>query len=60
MRFGKYIRDAKPGLNYHLPYPIETVLTPKVTRVNRIDIGMRLVEDAARAAPRCATCRKKA
>ena len=44
MRFGKYTRDAKPGLNYHLPYPIETVLTPKVTRVNRIDIGMRLEE----------------
>ena len=24
LRFGKYVRDAKPGLNYHLPYPIET------------------------------------
>jgi membrane protease subunit HflK len=41
LRFGKYVRDAKPGLNYHLPYPIETVLTPKVTRVNRIDVGIR-------------------
>jgi membrane protease subunit HflK len=48
LRFGKYTRDAKPGLNYHLPYPIESVLTPKVTRVNRIDIGMRLVEDLRR------------
>ena len=48
LRFGKYTRDATPGLNYHLPYPIETVLTPKVTRVNRIDIGMRLVEDPRR------------
>jgi membrane protease subunit HflK len=48
LRFGKYVRDAKPGLNYHLPYPVEAVLTPKVTRVNRIDIGMRLVEDARR------------
>jgi membrane protease subunit HflK len=48
LRFGKYVRDAKPGLNYHLPYPIESVLTPKVTRVNRIDIGMRLVEDLRR------------
>ena len=48
MRFGKYTRDAKPGLNYHLPYPVETVLTPKVTRVNRIDIGMRLIEDPRR------------
>ena len=48
MRFGKYNRDAKPGLNYHMPYPVETVLTPKVTRVNRIDIGMRLIEDPRR------------
>jgi membrane protease subunit HflK len=48
LRFGKYVWDAKPGLNYHYPYPIETVELPKVTRVNRIDIGMRLVEDIRR------------
>ena len=48
LRFGQYTRDAKPGLNYHLPYPVETVLTPKVTRVNRIDVGMRVVEDVRR------------
>jgi modulator of FtsH protease HflK len=48
MRFGKYVRDATPGLNYHLPYPIETVLTPKVTRVHRIDLGMRMIEDTRR------------
>src|SRR6202140_5426572 len=45
LRFGQYVRDAKPGLNYHLPYPVESALTPKVTRVNRIDIGMRTVDD---------------
>jgi modulator of FtsH protease HflK len=48
LRFGKYVRDAKPGFNYHLPYPIESVLTPKVTQVKRIDVGMRLVEDLRR------------
>jgi len=48
LRFGQHVRDATPGLNYHLPYPIETVLLPKVTRVNRIDIGMRMVEDLRR------------
>jgi membrane protease subunit HflK len=48
LRFGQYVRDAKPGLNYHLPYPIEQALTPKVTRVNRIDIGMRSVDDLRR------------
>ena len=48
LRFGKYVRDAKPGLNYHIPFPVEAVELPKVTRVNRIDIGMRLVEDIRR------------
>jgi membrane protease subunit HflK len=48
LRFGKFVRLTEPGLNYHLPYPIETVLTPKVLRVNKIDIGMRLVEDLRR------------
>jgi membrane protease subunit HflK len=48
LRFGQYVRDAKPGLNYHLPYPIEAALTPKVTRVNRIDVGMRSVDDLRR------------
>jgi len=51
LRFGKYVREAKPGLNYHLPYPIESVLTPKVTRVNRLDIGMQLVENLRRGSP---------
>ena len=48
LRFGQYVRDAKPGLNYHLPYPVESALTPKVTRVNRIDIGMRASDDLRR------------
>ena len=48
MRFGKYVRDAKPGLNYHIPYPVESYELPKVTFTNRIDIGMRLVEDLRR------------
>ena len=34
--------------NYHIPFPVEAVELPKVTRVNRIDIGMRLVEDIRR------------
>lgn len=44
LRFGAQVREVQPGLNYHLPYPIETVLTPKALRVNKIDIGMREVE----------------
>src|SRR6185312_290080 len=48
LRFGKVVREVQPGLNYHLPYPVETVLTPKALRVNKIDIGMRMIEDSRR------------
>ncbi len=48
LRFGKFTREVQPGLNYHLPYPIETALTPKALRVNKIDVGMRIVDDARR------------
>ncbi|SRR5579885_334013 len=48
LRFGKYVGERQPGLNYHLPWPIETVLIPKVTSSRRLDIGMRLIEDPRR------------
>ncbi len=48
LRFGEFTKTTQPGLNYHIPYPIETALTPKVTRVNRIDVGLRTSESGAR------------
>jgi membrane protease subunit HflK len=39
LRFGQFVREVPPGLNYHLPYPIETALTPHALRVNKIDVG---------------------
>ena len=42
-RFGKYDRTVQSGLNYHMPFPIETVKTPKVTEVKRIEVGFRTV-----------------
>ena len=41
LRFGKFVRQLPPGLNFRWPYPIEEVELPKVTRINRIEIGMR-------------------
>ncbi len=41
LRFGAFTRTTLPGLNYHLPWPIETVQTPAVTRINRTEIGYR-------------------
>src|SRR5437667_3019045 len=48
LRFGKHVRTVDPGLNYHLPYPIESVLLPKALRVSTISIGMTLIDDPAR------------
>jgi membrane protease subunit HflK len=42
LRFGKFNRQVQPGLSFRLPYPIETVYAPKVTRVGRVTIGQVL------------------
>ncbi len=41
MQFGKPTRSEPPGLHFRLPYPIEEVRLPKVTRQNIIEVGMR-------------------
>jgi membrane protease subunit HflK len=41
LRFGAFNRTTLPGLNYHLPWPVESAQTPAVTRINRIEIGYR-------------------
>ena len=46
LRFGKFVKTTQPGLNYHIPYPVENVLTPKVTKVNRMDVGFRSERDS--------------
>ena len=48
LRFGKFVREEQPGLRYHIPYPIETVLLPKALRVSTISIGMTLIDDPSR------------
>ena len=52
LRFGQWVRTASPGLNYHLPRPIESVLTPNVTRENRIEIGFRSADGTRGGAKR--------
>jgi len=49
LRFGKWVSTTLPGLNYHLPWPIETVITPKVTQVRRTEIGLRTGAEAVGA-----------
>ena len=48
LRFGKWVRTPVPGLHYHIPFPIETVSTPKVTKVNKTEIGFRTFRESKR------------
>lgn len=45
LRFGAFQRTTLPGLNYHLPWPVEQALTPAVTRINRTEVGFRTAAD---------------
>jgi modulator of FtsH protease HflK len=51
MRFGEFVRQQPPGLHFRLPYPIEEVRLPKVTRQNTIDIGFRSAASTRRGGP---------
>jgi membrane protease subunit HflK len=39
LRFGKYSNTTLPGLHYHAPWPIETVLTPNVQAQQTVSVG---------------------
>ena len=45
LRFGEWVRSAQPGLNYHIPWPVESVMTPSVTAVNTLNVGFRDAPD---------------
>jgi membrane protease subunit HflK len=51
LRFGQFVARTGPGINYHLPWPIETVYTPNVTAQNQINIGYRTDADATDETP---------
>jgi len=40
LRLGRWVATTEPGLHFHMPYPIETVLLPKVTQVNQVLLGV--------------------
>lgn len=39
LRFGRLVQKTTPGWHYHIPFPVEKVLKPKVTTTNQITIG---------------------
>ena len=43
-RFGEYVYTTDPGAHWHLPFPIESVIRPKVTEYKRIEVGFRTID----------------
>ena len=52
LRFGEYKKTTQPGLNYHFPYPVETVIKVPVLTVRRVEIGYRSASEVARTGER--------
>jgi modulator of FtsH protease HflK len=48
LRFGKPARQEPPGLHYRMPYPIDEVHLPKITRWNIIEVGIRTPSERGR------------
>ena len=44
LRFGKFVNTTQPGLNYHFPYPIESVLRQKLPRLIELILVLDLKE----------------
>ena len=49
LRFGAFDRTTSPGLNYHSPWPIESVQTPRVTTENLVFVGFRSADGVPQA-----------
>ena len=43
--FGKFNERTQPGLNWNFPAPIGQIFTPKVTRINAVQVGLRTQTD---------------
>jgi len=42
-RFGKHVRTVGPGLHYHIPAPVETVIPVDVKSVRKIEVGYKTI-----------------
>ena len=59
LRFGKRVDTTEAGLHYHLPFPIETVLLPKVSLVNQLQLGHGVAISSTDAAANATASRDK-
>lgn len=42
-RFGEHVRTVGPGLHYHIPSPVETVIPVDVKSVRKIEVGYETI-----------------
>ncbi|MYB76824.1 MAG: FtsH protease activity modulator HflK [Chloroflexi bacterium] len=43
LQFGRHVNTTSPGVNYHLPWPIQNVVIVDIANVRRAEIGQRTV-----------------
>ena len=51
LRFGRWVETTESGLHFHLPFPIEAVLLPKVTQIHQLELGRADAGDYANGRP---------
>jgi len=39
--FGRWVQTTDPGLNWFVPSPVGSVMTPNVEEINRVEVGLR-------------------
>lgn len=44
LRFGKVTRVVGPGINWNWPWPMGSVFKPRVTRVQKIEVGFQTID----------------
>ena len=43
LQFGRHVNTSSPGVNYHLPWPIQNVVIVDIGNVRRAEIGFRSI-----------------
>ncbi len=40
LRFGRWTETTDPGLHFHLPWPVDSVLLPKITQIRQMQLSL--------------------
>ena len=47
VRLGRWVDTTQPGLHYHLPWPIESVMLPRITQINQLELNTQSISSDA-------------